>query len=147
MRKRLALGLLVVGVCGAPFWAHAQGCSKSDFETVVDEAASTLTALNQKNTPQFQGKLRKLKEKRGWSNDQFMQQAAPLVRDDAIADFDRKSEELLADITNGGQSGASGAAPNCALLEGLRGQLRVLVDTQKAKWTYMFGKIEQELQK
>ena len=35
-------------------------CSKSDFETVVDEAAAALRGLNQQNTPSFQGKLRNL---------------------------------------------------------------------------------------
>lgn len=147
MRIQLGWGLLVVCLVGGIDVAQSQACSKADFETVVDEAARVLTALNQKNTPLFQGKLRKLKEKRNWGNDQFMQQAAPLVRDDTIAGFDQKSEELLADITSGGQSGASGAAPDCALLDGLRAQMQALVETQKAKWSYMFGKIDQELQK
>lgn len=130
-----------------PGRAQPAACAKADFEAVVDEAAGTLSALNQQNRPTFQGKLRQLKEKRAWSQEQFMVEAAPLVRDETIAGFDKKSEELLARITSGGQDGTAGGAPNCALLADLRAQMKALVETQKAKWAYMFDRIEQELRK
>lgn len=139
-------GLVVALLCVAGP-ALAQTCAKADFEAVVDEAASALSALHHQNTPRFQGKLRQLKDKRGWSHDQFMSEAAPLVRDDTIVGFDQKSEDLLTRITQGGQTGTAGAAPDCGLLADLRKQLGVLVETQKAKWTYMFQRIEQELAK
>ncbi|HJU31613.1 MAG TPA: hypothetical protein VJ740_09165 [Hyphomicrobiaceae bacterium] len=142
----LLLGALVVLHSACP--AAAQGaCSKTDFETVVDEAASALRTLAQQNTPPFQAKLRQLKAKRGWSDDQFLKEAEPLVRDDKIADFDQKSETLLLSITDGGQAGAAAGAPDCNLLAGLRASMATLVETQQAKWTYMFGRIEQELRK
>ncbi len=50
-----------------------------------------------------------LKDKRNWSHDQFLKEAAPFVRDDEIAGYDQKSEELLARITGGGQAIGSGA--------------------------------------
>ena len=103
--------------------------------------------LPAQNTPQFQAKLRQLKAKRGWSDDQFLKEAEPLVRDDKIAGFDQKSEEFLARITSGGQAGASGEAPDCKLLAELRAIMGSLVETQKAKWAYMFEKIEGELRK
>ena len=142
----LLLGTLVALHSASP--ASAQGtCSKADFESVVDEAASALRTLAQQNTPPFQAKLRQLKAKRSWSDDQFLKEAEPLVRDDKIADFDQKSETLLLRITDGGQAGASAGAPDCDLLAGLRASMGTLVETQQAKWTYMFGKIEQELRK
>jgi hypothetical protein len=127
--------------------AQAPQCSKTDFEAVVDEAAGALRDLARQNTPQFQSKLRQLKGKRGWSDDQFLKEAEPLVRDDKIAGFDQKSEEFLLRITSGGQAGSSGGAPDCALLAELRAAMRSLVETQKAKWAYMFEKIEGELRK
>ena len=136
----LLLGTLLALESACP--AVAQGtCSKADFESVVDEAASALRGLAQQNTPQFQAKLRQLKAKRGWSDDQFLKEAEPLVRDDKIAEFDQKSETLLLRITDGGQAGA----PDCSLLAGLRASMATLVETQQAKWTYMFGKIDREL--
>jgi len=145
--------LVVAGLLGAAIAGSAAGfaqtppCSKADFEAVVDEAASALTELTRQNTPPFQGKLRQLKGKRGWSDDQFVKEAEPLVRDDKIAGFDEKSEEFLLRITSGGQAGAADSAPDCKSLAELRAVMGSLVETQKAKWAYMFEKIEAELRK
>ena len=84
----------------------AKECAKADFEAVVDDAAAALRDLNLKNKPDFQEKLRQLKDKRGWSHDQFMTEAAPYVRDDKIAVFDQESEQLLNDISSLGQEGS-----------------------------------------
>ena len=77
--------------------------------------------------------------------DQFMEEAEPYVRDDAIAGFDQKSEEFLARITSGGQSQSASAKPDCALLLELRAAMKALVDTQRSKWSYMFDKLDKEL--
>ena len=123
----------------------AEDCAKSDFEAVVDDAAAALRDLNLKNKPDFQEKLRQLKDKRGWSHDQFMTEATPYVRDDKIAVFDQESEQLLSDIASLGQEGADAKTPDCALLHELRARMKVLVDTQTAKWTYMFEKLNAAL--
>ena len=138
---------VLLATCGAATDALAQvaQCSKGDFEAVVDEAAASLRDLTRQNTPQFQAKLRQLKDKRAWSNDQFMKEAEPFVRDDAIAGFDQKSEEFLARITSGGQSQSASAKPDCALLLELRAAMQALVDTQRTKWSYMFDKLDKEL--
>jgi len=125
--------------------AQAAQCTKGDFEAVVDEAAASLRDLTRQHTPQFQAKLRQLKDKRAWSNDQFMKEAEPFVRDDKIAGFDQKSEEFLARITSGGQSQSASAKPDCALLLELRAAMQALVDTQRTKWSYMFDKLDKEL--
>jgi len=143
----MVAGLLLALPAPRPAMAQAPACAKADFEAVVDEAAGALRDLARQNTPQFQGKLRQLKTKRGWSDDRFLLEAEPLVRDEKIADFDRKSEAFLDRITRAGQTGAAGAAPDCALLTELRATMKVLVETQKAKWAYMFDKIEGELHK
>lgn len=120
-------------------------CGKADFEAVVEEAASTLRDLNAKNRPAFQEKLRLLKEKRGWSHDQFMREAAPFVRDEKIAVFEQQTQELLDAIASMGQEGASAKKPDCALMLELRARMTALVTTQTGKWGYMFNKIETEL--
>lgn len=122
-------------------------CVKSQFESAVDEAAEKLRELNNRNRPEFQSKLRQLKEKRGWNNDQFMKEAAPFVKDDQITVFDDKSNELLASISSMGQEGANAKEPNCAVLQELRGLMGVLIETQGSKWAYMFKKLDDELVK
>jgi hypothetical protein len=140
-----AVAALLIAVSGAGRAALSQSCAKTDFEAVVNQAGVALRDLNQHNTPLFQAKLRQLKEKRGWGADQFLKEAGPFVRDEVIAAHDKKSEELLARITGEGQAGP--AAPDCAVLAELRAALQLLVETQKAKWSHMFAKLEQELAK
>jgi hypothetical protein len=122
-------------------------CAKAEFESVVDEAAGALRDLNNKSRPEFQDKLRQLKDKRRWDNDQFMKEAAPFVKDDQIQVFENKSNELLASISSMGQEGASAKVPDCAMLTSLRDLMRLLIDTQVAKWSYMSKKLEDELAK
>ena len=149
--KRVGVWLvtgLVLALPAAATGALAQTpCSKTDFEAVVDEAAGALRDLNRANTPQFQAKLRQLKDKRGWSNDQFMTEAEPFVRDATIAGFDQKSEELLGRIMSGGQAQSTSDKPDCGLLGGLRATMKALVETQKGKWAYMFDKLDKDLAK
>lgn len=122
-------------------------CAKSEFESAVDSAAEALRDLNNKNRPEFQSKLRQLKDKRGWSNDQFMKEAAPFVKDDQISVYDDKSNELLASISSMGQEGANAKEPDCAVLSELRNLMTVLIETQGAKWAYMFKKLDDEIAK
>lgn len=142
----MALALVLAGTAAAQTADAAdQACSKADFEAVVDDAAAALRELNLKNKPAFQEKLRQLKDKRGWSHDQFLKEATPFVRDDKIAVYDRESEQLLTDISSDGQEGADAPTPDCTLLADLRARMQVLLETQTAKWTYMFQKLDAAL--
>ncbi|HEX2840276.1 hypothetical protein [Hyphomicrobium sp.] len=131
----------------APSAAVPATCARSEFESAVDHAAEALRDLNNRNRPEFQAKLRKLKEKRAWNDDQFLKEAAPYVKDDQIAIYDAKTNDLLASISSMGQEGANAKDPNCTVLAELRGLMQVLIDTQGTKWTYMFKKLDDELAK
>lgn len=122
-------------------------CTKQDFETVVDQAASALRDLNLQNRPRFQEKLRQLKSNRAWSDEQFMQEAAPFVKDAQIDAFDQRTADLLGRIASMGDEGTASATPDCGLYQVLRGHMNQLVETQNAKWSYMFRKIDTELGK
>lgn len=141
----LALGLSIA--LSAQSAAQAPACSKGDFEAVVDDAAGALRDLNAKHKPAFQDKLRQLKDKRGWTHDQFLKEGAPFVQDETIGGFEAKSRDLLDQISTQGQEGSEAKTPDCALLADLRGRMAMLVQTQTQKWTYMFGKIDAELAK
>ncbi len=127
--------------------AEAATCARGDFEAVVDAAAAALRQLNQDNKPAFQKKLRQLRDKNGWTHDQFMVEAAPYVRDDEISVYDRKTQDLLTTIATLGQEGAEAAEPDCTLLTGLRTSMEDLVVTQRKKWAYMFKKLDDALAK
>src|SRR5262245_19066772 len=125
----LAVSGPVPSVCAQ----ETAACAKAEFESAVDEAAGALRGLNNKNRPEFQNKLRQLKDKRHWDNDQFMKEAAPFVKDDQIQVYDDKSNELLASISSMGQEGASAKVPDCAVLTKLRDLMRELIDAQGSK--------------
>jgi hypothetical protein len=140
------VGLLA---CSAVLQAEqsAATCAKEDFEEVVEAAAGSLRDLNSNNRPAFQEKLRLLRDKRKWSHDEFLENAKPFVRDDKTADFDKTTDELLSAIGSMGQQGATSTAPDCAVLVELRARMKLLVDTQTSKWSYMFEKLDAELAK
>lgn len=145
LRLVLIHTVMVAGALAAS--AQAPSCTKAEFEAVVDEAAAALRDLNQKNRPLFQEKLRELKQKRGWSDDQFMKDAAPLVKDAKTDALDQASGTLLAKITAMGQEGAQAKTPDCALMSELHGYMQQLVTAQTDKWTYLFGKLADEMAK
>lgn len=124
--------------------AHTAACTRDDFATVVEQAGDTLRTLNAENTPNFQTKLRTLKERRKWNHDQFMKEAAPFVQDDQIRGFDEQTATLLNKIQGLGEGGG-GREPDCALLEILRQHMQALIETTQSKWAYMNGKIDKAL--
>lgn len=125
--------------------ATPAACTKVDFETVVDQSAGALRDLNIQNRPRFQEKLRALRTKKNWTEDQFLKEAVPYVKDNAIDSFDRKTNELLNKIASMGDEGSASATPDCGLYQVLRGHMDQLLNTQNAKWAYMFQKIDAEL--
>ncbi|HET6390637.1 hypothetical protein [Hyphomicrobium sp.] len=142
------LGLAIASSCPEVRAGEAtQSCTKEDFEAVVEAASGSLRDLNIQNRPIFQEKLRELKAKRHWTNDEFIVQARPFVKDEKMDVYDKTASELLAAIASMGQEGASAASPNCDQLVGLRQRMKLLVDTQSAKWFYMFEKLDAELAK
>lgn len=141
---RQILVLIVLAACGADPAHAADACTREDFTKVVGEAANALKALNDENARVFQTKLRELKTKRGWSHDQFMKEAAPLVRDERIAAFDEETNAILTSINSLGE-GAETQQADCKLLTDLKTQMSDLVKITQAKWAYMFGKIAMAL--
>jgi len=137
--------LLAAGV--APAAAQGPACSRMQFEASVSDAAGALRDLNAQNRPPFQEKLRALKDKRGWSHDQFLKEATPLVQDARIAEYDKESGDYLGQIQSMGAEGAAAAEPDCGQLTQLKSHMQALVASQKAKWQYMLGRIDLELAK
>jgi len=139
-------------VCLASFTpseAIAQGsaCTRMQFEAAVSDAAGALRDLNAQNRPSFQEKLRALKDKRGWTHDQFLREATPLVQDAKIALFDKESSEYLEKIQSMGAEGATAKEPDCTRLTDVKTHMQSLVASQQAKWTYMLQRVDQELAK
>jgi hypothetical protein len=143
---RLQVVALTAALLAAtPVCRAVEACSRADFEAVVGEAATALRELNLQNKPAFQAKLRQLKTKRGWSYDEFVAAAAPIVQDQKIAAYDEQSSAFLARIEQLGAEGTSSDSPDCRRLVEVRQSMTDLVAVQKAKWAYMFERVTTEL--
>ena len=125
--------------------AQAQSCDRTAFAAVVEQAGAQLRELTARNKPSFQDKLRLLRDKRQWTPEQFMTEAAVYVHDDKIAELDQRSSSLLARLTSVGSAGAASGSPDCKLLDELRVTMKSLVDTQIEKWGHMFAKLDRAL--
>ena len=143
---RILIVAAMVALAGAngTVVASAATCTRDDFANVVEQASDTLRTLNADNTPKFQAKLRALKDRRKWSHDQFMKEAAPFVQDDKIQVLDEQTATLLNKIQGLGEGGG-GREPDCALLAILQTHMHALVETTQAKWSYMNTKIDAAL--
>ena len=149
-RAGLALSA-AVGAAALGNAAYAQAapavCARAEFEAVVDDAGTVLREMTQKNSATFQAKLRALKVKRNWTQDQFVAEGTRFVQNEKIASLDETSARLLDAINR--SDGANGSEPHddCAHLTTMKADLTALVAVQNEKWSYMFATIDAELTK
>jgi hypothetical protein len=142
--RKLAAGLILLLGTASASSSRAETCDRAEFEAVVTSASATLRDLTAEKKPAFQEKLRGLMAKRGWTYDQFVKEAGPLVADDKVSAYDQASADLLAKINRMGEAGRNDAAPDCAVLYDLRATMTALVATQTEKWAYLFTKLDAE---
>jgi hypothetical protein len=141
----LLSAVAALGFAGGHAWAQATtDCSKDEFAAVVDQSGQMLRGLNEKNKAPFQAKLRQLKTKMGWTDQQFLVEARPYVIDDKIKSFDEAANGLVQEINTLGDTSAA-PVPDCKTLNALRANLDKLVTVVTAKWQYMTDKIEAAL--
>jgi hypothetical protein len=158
MISRALFFALIVALPFASGAALAENCDQAAFSAVVDEARNRLEALNIENKQEFQQKLGELREKRGWSKDDFVKNARPLVQDAGIASFDARHEELLTRVPKIGQAdrpvaslagiapaGESASDSRCVMLDELRSLMGQVIENTRAKWAYMHGKTDAAL--
>ena len=140
--------------------ARAEECGREAFASVVERASAELSAMNEANKKRFHEKLQMLKLRAGWSDADFVAQATPFIRDERIGAFDTQNKLLLAKVPELGSaertvaslasaSPAIGASADgrCGMMNELRGLMASLVENSRAKWAYMFGKVDAALEK
>ncbi|NJM34616.1 MAG: hypothetical protein HC850_07775 [Rhodomicrobium sp.] len=136
--------------------AATEDCSREAFSQVVGETSAALTAMNESQKQGFQAKLSALKQRKGWTDADYVAKAASYVRDDRIAALDVKIQSLLAKIPELGASAPAlaGATPpakdmapaHCDMLAKLRGVMAEVIENNRAKWVYMTEKLDGALE-
>lgn len=149
-------GIAILFLFPAAALAEPSGeCGQAAFAAVVSEASAQLNAMNSQGKVDFQQKLQRLRERRGWSHEEFIAEATPFVQNDEIAAFDQDSQHLLANVAELGapapvQASLTGLSAgsdgdHCAMLAKLRGLMVKLVENTKAKWAFMIGRVDSAL--
>ncbi len=155
IRANFLAALILSGFAGG---AAASECGQDAFSAAVADARAALERLSAEHRGSFQQKLMTIKQREGWSDEDYRANARPLVQDERIAAFDARNEELLAQVPAIGRQARSvaslaGAAPSvepsadrrCAMLEELRAVMDGVVANARAKWAYMQGKADAAL--
>jgi hypothetical protein len=91
----LAAMTAVQVACWSPI-AHAQSCTREDFARIVNDSGAALRRLSAESQPKLQAGFRKLKDKNGWREEDYIERVNAMLADARIEALDQKSSDLLA---------------------------------------------------
>ena len=147
MHRRLAWQLfisivaLVMAQVSTPVWA--QTCTREQLTAVIDASDEALRKLNLEASPRLQSKILKLKEKKGWPDDDAEAKAYEYLEDERIRTLDDQSKLLLARIDELGDDKAGD--PTCTRIADLQAAFSELKATVQAKINTQIAKLDKEL--
>jgi hypothetical protein len=129
---------------GAGNGARAATCTAEDFAAAVDRSGASLRDFNGKAMPKVQDKLKLLKDRKGWSDADFIENSMHALRDDRSAQLDAEAEGLLVKIDELGRP-PEGAPIDCGKLAEIDLTTAKLLQVMKAKSDYTLAKLDAEL--
>ncbi len=130
----VALALL----SGAGGATAQQTCTSDSLRKAVDDTGAALRRLTTDSQPKLQAGFRRLKEKRGWSEEEHLDKASELLADAKTEEFDTKAGQLLARMDRL----AEDPAPNCSKLGELEATSLELQATVRAKTQHMLARLD-----
>ncbi len=146
MIKRVAgLAALLLALAGAQA-SHAQApaCTAADFGAAVDRSGAELRAFTLEAQPKLQEKMRRYKEARNLSEEEYQDIAIEAIQDQKLAEFDETSGTLLLKVDTLGRV-ADGAAPDCSKLNDIKAASSSLLAVMKAKSDYMLARLDEKI--
>ncbi len=121
--------------------SRAATCTPEQFAAAVDKSGAALRAFNAEALPKLQDKLKQLKEKKGWDDADYEENALASVRDDRTTKLDAEAEDLIVKIDQLGRPPEKGE-PDCSKLAELEAAGLELLAVMKAKSTYTLTKLD-----
>jgi ribosomal protein L17 len=119
--------------------SFAQPCTREEFAKIVNESGAALRRLSAETQPRMQTGFRRLKEKNGWREEDYVDKANALIMDERAETLDQRATELLARLDRL----AEDASPdNCARLTELQATALELQATVRAKTEHMLARLE-----
>jgi len=151
MRLRFGAAILALSplLC---FAEPASACEQAAFASVVSNASTLLSTMNDEHKKAFQAKLATLKSREGWADGDYAAKATPFIKDATTSALDEDNKALLDKVPLlGGAAGAEAAdaaqltGKRCAMLSELRAMMAKVVENTRAKWAHMLGKVDAAL--
>lgn len=135
----LALSLLLPA--SAPVTA-AETCDQNQISQAVDQAGEQLRNLTQQTQPILQAKLLRLKEVKGWSQQDYEEKGYAALADERTAKLDAAAGDLLArlDSLSGDNSTTTADCANLSEIESVSLELQATV---RAKSSYVLSRADQ----
>ncbi len=133
----LAAGALLCG----PRTAAAEPCTRDSFAKIVNESGAALRRLSAESQPKMQAGFRRLKDKNGWREDEYIDKATALVTDERSESLDRKATDLLARLDRLAED-APNSPDSCAKLSELQATALELQATVRAKTDYVLARLD-----
>ncbi|MFM9849629.1 MAG: DUF1134 domain-containing protein [Hyphomicrobiaceae bacterium] len=133
----LAAGVLLC----APRTASAEPCSRDSFAKIVNESGAALRRLSADTQPKMQAGFRRLKDKNGWREDDYIDKATAVVTDERSEALDQKATELLARLDRLAED-APNSPDSCAKLAELQATALELQATVRAKTDYVMARLD-----
>ncbi|MEZ5775689.1 MAG: DUF1134 domain-containing protein [Hyphomicrobiaceae bacterium] len=140
----LALSLVFGLAAWSPPNARAATCTAEDFGVLIDGAGAALRELNALYAPQYDEKLRVLREERGLSESELRVVAERAVTDATVLGADQRVNELIGQIEAAGTEESS-SSPDCARLDDLAAQGIELKAAIRLKWTRLIAILDSEI--
>jgi hypothetical protein len=133
----LAAGVLLC----APRAALAEPCSRDSFAKIVNESGAALRRLSADTQPKMQAGFRRLKDKNGWREDDYVDKATAAVTDERSEALDQKATDLLARLDRLAED-APNSPDSCAKLAELQATALELQATVRAKTDYVLARLD-----
>lgn len=126
-----------------PRAAIAEPCSRDAFAKIVNESGAALRRLSAETQPKMQAGFRRLKDKNGWREDEYIDKATAAVTDTRSEALDQKATELLARLDRLAED-APNSPDSCAKLAELQATALELQATVRTKTDYVLARIDSE---
>jgi hypothetical protein len=136
--------IAALAVLAGPSGAAHADCKASDFSAVVDQSGASLRAFTLQEQPKVQEKMRRYKEVRKLSEEEYQDVAFEAIQDAKLVELDQTSGDLLLKVDTLGRV-PEGTAPDCSKLDEIKAASNALLSVMKAKSDYILQRLDAKI--
>lgn len=120
----------------------AETCDRDQIAAAIDSAGEKLRQLTMTTQPALQAKLLRLKQAKGWSDQEYEDKGYASLEDERTAKLDAQANRLLARLDTL-SSAEPAAAPDCSRITEIEAVSLELQATVRTKSQYVLARLDQ----